>query len=251
MKLELLKIDREERSKGRGFMKRMKERWDEKYPGLPVTAQCLRDNAARISKDKVLLNLLEVQDQSETINNANHVAAIPGHEDQTEAANHVNHAEAIPEPDFNHYQTMETENANIQNEARGLGMEETRELCDMKLKFQEILARLKPTTNNSIEERARLGKLKKGVQNSGIKMPNVILEEYLAQTNDSCKITDAVYAMGRNIEKHMGIKKKDYGRNNKTSGHRRIPKIEKELKDTRIMVAQIANETYRRKCEEK
>ena len=67
MKPELLKLDREERSKGRGFMKRMKERWDEKYPGLPVTAQCLRDNAARISKDKVLLNLLEVQDQSETV----------------------------------------------------------------------------------------------------------------------------------------------------------------------------------------
>ena len=38
MKLELLKIDREERSKGRRFMKRMKERWDEKYPALPVTA---------------------------------------------------------------------------------------------------------------------------------------------------------------------------------------------------------------------
>ena len=48
-------------------MKQMKERWDEKYPGLPVIAQCLRDNAARISKDKVLLNLLEVQDQSETV----------------------------------------------------------------------------------------------------------------------------------------------------------------------------------------
>ena len=94
MKLELLKIDREERSKGRGFMKRMKERWDEKYPGLPVTAQCLRDNAARISKDKGLLNLLEVQDQSETVNNANHVAAIPGHEDQIEVVNHVNHVEA-------------------------------------------------------------------------------------------------------------------------------------------------------------
>ena len=74
MKLELLKINREGRSKGRGFMKRMKERWDEKYPGLLVTAQCLRDNAERISKDKVLLNLLEVQDQSETVNNVNHAS---------------------------------------------------------------------------------------------------------------------------------------------------------------------------------
>ena len=77
MELELLKIDREERSKARGFMKRMKEKRDEKYPGLPVTAQCLRDNAARISKDKALLNLLEVQDQSERVNNANHAAALP------------------------------------------------------------------------------------------------------------------------------------------------------------------------------
>ena len=155
---------KEERSKGRGFMKRMKETWDEKYPGLPVTAQCLRDNAARISKDKALLNLLEVQDQSETVNNENHVAAIPGHKDQIEAVNHVNHVEAIPGPEIDHHQTMETENTNRQNEARRLGMEETQELCDLKLKFQEILAGLKPATNNSIEEKARLEKLKKGVQ---------------------------------------------------------------------------------------
>ena len=71
-------------------------------------------------------------------------------------------------------------------------MQETQELHDMKLKFQEILAGLKPTTNNNIEERARLEKLKKGVQNSEIKTENVILEEYLAHTNDICKITDAV-----------------------------------------------------------
>ena len=130
-------------------------------------------------------------------------------------------------------------------------MEETQELRDMKLKFQEILAGLKPTTNNSIEERARLKKLKKGVQNSEIKMTNVILEEYLAQTNDICKITDAVYAMGRNIEEHMGIKKEDYRRNNKTRGNRRTQKIEKEVKDPRITVAQIANEIHRRKMRRK
>ena len=72
-------------------------------------------------------------------------------------------------------------------------------------------------------------------------MANVILEEYLAQANDMCKVTDAMYAMGRSIEEHMGIKKKDYRRSNKTSGNRRIRKIEKELKHTRIMVAQTAN----------
>ena len=118
MKLELLKIDREEISKGRGIMKRMEEKWDEKYPELPVTAQCLRDNATRISKDKALLNLLEVLDQSETLSNANHPAAIPGHEGKIEAVNHVNHVEAIPGPEIDHRQTMETENTNRQNEPR-------------------------------------------------------------------------------------------------------------------------------------
>ena len=103
----------------------MKERWDEKYLGLQVTAQCLRDNTARISKDKALLSLLEVQDQSEIVNNANHAAAVPGHEDRTEAVNHVNHVEAIPGPEIDHCQTMETENTNRQNEVRRLGMEET------------------------------------------------------------------------------------------------------------------------------
>ena len=44
-------------------------------------------------------------------------------------------------------------------------MEETQEFHDMKLKLQEILVGLKHTTNNSIEERAHLEKLKKGVQN--------------------------------------------------------------------------------------
>ena len=114
VKLELLKIDREERSKLRGFMKQMKERWDEKYPGLLVTAQCLRENAARIGKDKALLNLLEVQNQSETVNNANHEAAIPGHEVQIEAVNHVNHVEAVPGTEIDHHQTMKTESANRQ-----------------------------------------------------------------------------------------------------------------------------------------
>ena len=78
-------------------------------------------------------------------------------------------------------------------------------------------------------------------------MANVILKEYLAQTNYICEITDAVYIMGRNIQERMGIKKKDYQRNNKTSGNRRVQKIQKQLKDKRIMAAQIANKIYRRK----
>ena len=59
MKSSLLRIEDQERSKGRGFMKRMKEAWDLIYDDKPVSAQCLRDNAARIWKDKALMNLIE------------------------------------------------------------------------------------------------------------------------------------------------------------------------------------------------
>ena len=38
MKVDLIIIDQEERQKGRGFMKRIKERWDTKYPEYTVVA---------------------------------------------------------------------------------------------------------------------------------------------------------------------------------------------------------------------
>ena len=43
-------------------MKRMKEAWDTKYGDKPMSAQTLRDNAARFRKGKSLLNLIEVRD---------------------------------------------------------------------------------------------------------------------------------------------------------------------------------------------
>ena len=67
------------------------------------------------------------------------------------------------------------------NDARRLGMEETEKLHDMRLKFKEIFAGLKPATNNSLQERAHLEKLKKGMQNSELKMASIILEKYLKQ----------------------------------------------------------------------
>ena len=62
MKINLLRIEDQERNKGRGFMKRMKELWDLIYDDKPLSTQCLRDNAARIRKDRELMNLIEVRD---------------------------------------------------------------------------------------------------------------------------------------------------------------------------------------------
>ena len=50
MKINLLKIHHRERKKGRGFMRRMKEAWGTIYDNLPISAQTLRDNAARFLK---------------------------------------------------------------------------------------------------------------------------------------------------------------------------------------------------------
>ena len=51
MKIDLVTIDKEERATGRGFMKRVKKRWDQKYPEYQQASwQNLRDNAARFKK---------------------------------------------------------------------------------------------------------------------------------------------------------------------------------------------------------
>ena len=53
-------------------MKRIKEAWDDIYENSTISAQTLRDNAARFRKDNSLLNLITVRDgndvEPETIN---------------------------------------------------------------------------------------------------------------------------------------------------------------------------------------
>ena len=78
MKMELIKIETQERKNGRLFMERIKQRWDEKYPENGLTKQNLRDNSARFKKDRKLMNLLLVgerdtdnwENENEKINNS-------------------------------------------------------------------------------------------------------------------------------------------------------------------------------------
>ena len=54
-------LDEKERAKGRGFMKRAKDRWDVKYPEHESASwQKLRDNAAHFKKDPEIKNLILV-----------------------------------------------------------------------------------------------------------------------------------------------------------------------------------------------
>ena len=62
MKVNLLKIEERERNRGRGFMKRIKEAWDDIYENSTISAQILRDNAARFRKDSSLLSVITVKD---------------------------------------------------------------------------------------------------------------------------------------------------------------------------------------------
>ena len=53
MKIDAVTMNKEERAKGRGFMKRVKERWDQKYPEYQQASwQKLRDNATRFKKEQ-------------------------------------------------------------------------------------------------------------------------------------------------------------------------------------------------------
>ena len=51
MKIDLVTVDKEKEARGRGFMKRVKEKWDQKYPECQQASwQKLRDNTARFKK---------------------------------------------------------------------------------------------------------------------------------------------------------------------------------------------------------
>ena len=62
MKINIVVMDNEERSKARGFMKRVKERWDQRYPEYSSASwQKLRDNSARFKKEPDVMNLILVR----------------------------------------------------------------------------------------------------------------------------------------------------------------------------------------------
>ena len=66
MKIKLVKIDDEERSKGKGFMKRVKETWDLEFPEqASASIQNLRNNASRFQKQPEIRNLILVRNTGE------------------------------------------------------------------------------------------------------------------------------------------------------------------------------------------
>ena len=120
------------------------------------------------------------------------------------------------------------------------------------MRFMEDLVRFKKTTKETIKERERLMKLKERIKRTELENVNEVLEKHLNDTNDICKIVNAVYAMGRTIEERLGLKRGEKKKKRGNKGeNRRIRKMEKRLRESRQLVGWIANEIHWRKVKRK
>lgn len=62
-KVRLVQIDNEERTKGKGFVNRVKTRWDNECTAMKLSKQSLRDNAARFRKENEVMARIQVSTQ--------------------------------------------------------------------------------------------------------------------------------------------------------------------------------------------
>ena len=174
MKMKLIMIDEEERVKGRGFMKRVKERWEFEYPEYSEASwQKLRDNAARFKKEKEIKKLMLVRQLEEIQVNVEEQAAendeeLPTIENAADecAENNVNVAESVEEVFLNE-------------------IDKNRE--------QYFLAQLKGMNHSTIINLEPRGKLPKVTLTDELKTSaNKLLSIYLLNTDSIPELTDKV-----------------------------------------------------------
>ena len=192
MKLNLLKIEKRERKKGRGFMKRIKDEWDIIYGNIPASAQNLRDNAASFRKDKALMSLIEVENNKDVEPTQMYISQDSGNSTSNEAEEQDQQCDSL---------------IREHKDEEGVDAEGA-ELREMRMTFEKHLAFLTATTHDTITDRDRLLKHRKGVPDPEIDKANRILERHLNNTRDTCKVVDAIYAMGRAIEDRRGMTRK-------------------------------------------
>ena len=224
-KMFLVMIDEKERSKGRGFMKRMKEKWDEAYPTTPHSSQSLRDNAARFKKEKELINLIGVKRRQ--LNFDQSLTEGPGEEEGIEIAQQSNE-----------------EQGNMEEERM------TEDEVALEEAFHEELIALEDIEEIVNKERERLPKIKK-IPPELRRAANKILKEKLAKAETVNEIVDKVYAMGKAVARKMGIKKKCKNTNSKKKGNRREREKLEKIKELRQKIAWASNERHRRKMKRK
>jgi len=212
MKARLIEMEKQAREEGRGFMARLKARWDQEFEQFNhLDAQCLRDNASRFGKEPSIVNLLLVRQRHGELQ-------IVDGDAEAEVF-----AEQIPpvqiEEEF--YVTAELQDGDEK----------------MQQVFLEELEQL-----GAVENRTRIGEVK--VPSKVMEQANRVLSIYLQQNNSFGQITNAVYAMGRVIKKDQTDQA---GKGVPPKENRRIGKCRQQLKELRQRVAKVSNEIYRQK----
>ena len=171
--------------------------------------QKLKDNAAHFKKEPEIKNLILVRKRKE----------IDWQENEPE-----NETDLVvaPEP-INNEEREQKVGENIN--------EEDKELEQL---FVQQLEGLKHSTMFEIEPREKLNKLKMPTELQ--ESADRILDQYLHGVDTIPEITDKVYAMGRAIERKMGIaqkEKKDKVKQKPTNGNRRERKLKAKVKELR------------------
>ena len=249
MKVDLIIMDEEERANGRGFMKRVKARWDKKYPEFKDASwQKLRDNAARFKKESEIMNLILVRNREEQVSEM---------EEPPEQLCDDDQQPENEQPDTNdqtsldaHIEEQEREEIHHIENALPELTEDEREL---ETCFVTQLTSLNHSSMIQIVPREKLPKVK--VENHLMDNANKVLSLYLTGTETIPEISDIVYAMGRTIGEKLG-KLRDGSKENRrrtkpNEGNRTERKLKKEIKELRQRITKASNELHRRKIRRK
>ena len=247
-KIKLVKIEKEERERGRGFMKRLKSRWDVEFPDQAgLSPQCLRDNAARFTKEVDLSNL---------VREGGHENVDDGRLQDREECSVVDEEEHEGEPYDNDILGI----SDSGDEITFLGFESSdveenqEEMKEEDMELYQLFTRkynaLQKSRVDHMETRERLGKVKHKEFLKVKEKANRILKIYLKESMDITEITDTVYAMGEAVCEILGVKKEKLN-NGCRKENRRERKKEKKIRRLRNLLAKVGNELHRRKLKRK
>ena len=190
MKIDVVIMDKEDRAKGRGFMERVKERWDQKYSEYQQASwQRLRDNAGRFNKEPELMNLILVQKREEQPQDRE--------QQQEEEEEQIDFKKVVVNQ-VNINEEMQVENNGMDAEQIELPREElAEEGKDLKKMFIIQLENLIHSSLLQIEPKEKFPKAK--FDNQLKESANRVLDIYLKEVDTIPEICDKVNATGRVI----------------------------------------------------
>ena len=225
-----MKIDDEERIKGRGFMKRIKKRWDSEFPEqASFSMHNLRNNVYRFQKEPEIRNLILVRNKNEIDRQKDRMYEDPSNHQVV--FEHEYERNSIHNNRGQEVNGLINENDNEQ-ELRIVIRVEDKELENI---FNQILHDMEHCTTLELHPRKKLPKLK--LTHDIEQSANRKLDEYLHGDKNIPEITDKVYAMGKAIAIKSGILQKQ----TPSKGNRRERKLKAEMKRLRQQIARTSN----------